>query len=276
MFFFFDFKDDNSNLPIITDFKSIRRQWLEEKQEWYFSIFDVVEILTDSNDSKQYIKKMKSRDPELKLKWGTICTPVTMIAADGKLRKIQAANIEGILRIVQSIPSRKAEPFKSWLAEVGSDRVHDIEAAQLLAEETDRRLIVRSDVRQHNKSLADTAHEAGVNTNLEYAKFQNSGYVGLYNGETASDIKRRKGLKRSEEILDNMGSSELAANLFRITQTEEKLKRDNTKTKEAANKTHFEVGRTVRKAIESLGGTMPEKLPSPESSIKKITGKKSD
>lgn len=104
----------------------------------------------------------------------------------------------------------------------------------------------------------------------DFAKFQNSGYMGLYGGETASDIKRRKKLKPNQEILDHMGSVELGANLFRITQAEDKLRRENISSKEAANKVHYEVGRTVRKTIEELGGTMPEKLPTPSESIKQL------
>ncbi len=95
------FTDDNSNLPNIPSPESIRREWVDEKGEWYFAIADLIEVLTDSSNPKQYIKKMRSRDLGLNLKWGTICTPVVMVAADGKLRKIQAANMEGILRIVQ-------------------------------------------------------------------------------------------------------------------------------------------------------------------------------
>ena len=105
--------------------KRIRTVWDEEKQEWYLSVSDVVAILTDSADVRQYIKKMRSRDPELNLKWGTICTPVAMIAPDGKKRRTTAANAEGILRIIQSIPSPKAEPFKAWLARVGSERIDE-------------------------------------------------------------------------------------------------------------------------------------------------------
>ena len=107
------------------DGRTIRTAWIEETEEWYFSVQDVVTILTESNDPKQYIKKMRSRDPKLSANWGTICTPVQMKAADGKLRKIQAANIEGILRIIQSIPSPKAEPFKMWLAQVGRERIEE-------------------------------------------------------------------------------------------------------------------------------------------------------
>ena len=105
--------------------QTIRTAWDTEQEEWYFSVVDVVRALTDSTDPKQYIKKMRSRDPELGGKWGTICTPVEMIAADGKKRKIQAANIEGLLRLIQSIPSPKAEPFKLWLAQVGRERIEE-------------------------------------------------------------------------------------------------------------------------------------------------------
>ena len=103
----------------------IRSAWDEEQEEWYFSVVDVVKVLTDSGDPKQYIKKMRSRDPELNAKWGTICTPVAMTAADGKRRKIQAATLEGLFRIIQSIPSRKAEPLKAWLAQVGRERIEE-------------------------------------------------------------------------------------------------------------------------------------------------------
>ena len=107
----------NSNIQIFED-KRIRTAWDSEKEEWYFSVQDAVAVLADSKDPKQYIKKMRTRDPELNANWGTICTPVQMIATDGKRRKVQAASTEGLLRIIQSIPSPKAEPFKLWLAQV--------------------------------------------------------------------------------------------------------------------------------------------------------------
>lgn len=188
----------------------------------------------------------------------------------GKHRKTLAANTEQLLRIIQSVPSPKAEPFKLWLAQTGADHLMDLADAKKLQEEINVRMQARNDVREHNKSLAKAAQDAGVSTNKEFAKFQNSGYMGLYNGETAGAIKRRKGLKKSEDILDNMGSEELGANLFRITQTEAKLHRENIQSKEEANKAHFEVGYTVRKAIEELGGTMPENLPTPNKSIKQL------
>jgi len=136
--------------------------------------------------------------------------------------------------------------------------------------EEKKRLAIRNDLKEHNKKLVDAAKEAGVETSIEYATFQNYGYMGLYGGLTAKDIHTRKGLKKSHKILDYMGSTELAANLFRATQTEEKLKRDNIKNKTEANETHYEVGKKVRDTIEDLGGTMPENLETPSKSVKKI------
>ncbi|MDY5236885.1 Bro-N domain-containing protein [Bacteroides helcogenes] len=122
-----------SNIKLFRD-KKIRSAWDEKEQQWYFSVVDVVEALTDSADPKQYIKKMRSRDEALNLNWGTICTPVQMTAEDGKRRKIQAANIKGLFRIIQSVPSAKAEPFKLWLAQVGYERVQEIENPELAQE----------------------------------------------------------------------------------------------------------------------------------------------
>lgn len=136
--------------------------------------------------------------------------------------------------------------------------------------EDQKRLAIRSEMKRHNKQLADAAHDAGVETPLEYAIFQNYGYQGLYGGLSAKDIQQRKGLKKSEDILDHMGSTELAANLFRATQTEEKLRREQIQGKELANSVHYQVGRKVRQTIKELGGTMPEDLPTPPKSIKQI------
>ena len=136
--------------------------------------------------------------------------------------------------------------------------------------EDQKRLATRKEIKHHNSALADAAHDAGIVRPLDYAVFQNYGYMGLYNGLKAGDIRLRKGLKKGQDILDYMGSTELAANLFRATQTEEKLRRDNVKGKEAANQTHLEVGRKVRQTIAELGGTMPEDLPTPQKSIKQI------
>jgi len=111
--------------------KRVRSVWREAEQQWYFSVQDVVEILTDSVNVKDYIKKLRKRDLQLNLNWGTICPLVEMIAADGKKRKIQAANVKGLFRIIQSIPSPKAEPFKQWLAQVGYERIQEIENPEM-------------------------------------------------------------------------------------------------------------------------------------------------
>jgi DNA-damage-inducible protein D len=137
-------------------------------------------------------------------------------------------------------------------------------------DEDSKRLQIRQNLRNHNKQLVDAAKDAGVETNLDYAIFQNHGYMGLYGGLKAKDIHARKGLKPSQEILDNMGSTELAANLFRATQTEDKLRREYINGKEAANQAHLTVGKKIRQTIQDLGGTMPEDLPMPEKSIKQI------
>ena len=136
--------------------------------------------------------------------------------------------------------------------------------------EDEKRLFIRGDIKQKNMLLAEAAHKAGIITNQEYAAFQDSGYRGLYGGLTARDIAENKGLQSGEEILDFMGSEELAANLFRITQTEAKMRREGTDTPAKANAAHYEIGTIVRKAIKEAGGTMPEDLPTPDKSIKEL------
>tara|TARA_R110000868_G_scaffold144960_4_gene364500 strand:+ start:14926 stop:15804 length:879 start_codon:yes stop_codon:yes gene_type:complete len=146
--------------------------------------------------------------------------------------------------------------------------------------EDQKRLMLRNELADHNKQLAAVARDAGVETSLDYAIFQNHGYKGLYGGLDNKTIHQHKGLKKSQKILDHMGSTELAANLFRATQTEDKLKRDEVGNKSQANQTHYEVGAKVRETIQELGGTMPEDLPKPEKGIpqlaraqKKLEGK---
>ena len=136
--------------------------------------------------------------------------------------------------------------------------------------EDKKRLAIRNEMKTHNKSLAEAAKMAGVSEPRDYAIFQNKGYQGLYGGLGRKEIHARKGLKKSQDILDYMGSTELAANLFRATQTDEKLRKENIIGKEAANQTHYEVGKKVRQTIKELGGTMPEDLPTPSKGIKQI------
>lgn len=158
----------------------------------------------------------------------------------------------------------------------------DDESFQELSEE-EQRLYLRNEMREHNKLLVDAARQSGVITELDYAIFQNHGYKGLYGGLEAKDIHYRKGLGKSQKILDHMGATELAANLFRATQAEEKLRRDRVRGKGKANAVHYEVGKAVRKTIYDLGGTMPEELPTPAKGIpqiererKKLTGSTRD
>ncbi|MBQ9378052.1 MAG: DNA damage-inducible protein D [Schwartzia sp.] len=166
-------------------------------------------------------------------------------------------------------PRKKAIALAQTYFAVKTRQQELIENYDELAE-NEKRLAIRREVASHNKQLADAAHEAGVLTNQDFGIFQNYGYRGLYGGLDAKQIHKRKGLRNSQHILDHMGSTELAANLFRATQTEEKIRRENIRGKENANRTHFQVGKKVRQTITDLGGTMPEDLPTPKKSIKQL------
>jgi DNA-damage-inducible protein D len=144
-----------------------------------------------------------------------------------------------------------------------------IEDYDLLTEEQ-KRLAIRNEMIAHNKSLAEAAQMAGIEDPRDYAVFQNKGYQGLYGGLGVKEIHARKGLKKSQKILDHMGSTELAANLFRATQTDDKIRRENITGKQAAYDTHYQVGKKVRQTIKEIGGTMPENLPTPKKSVKQI------
>ena len=167
-----------NNIQIFEN-KKIRTAWDSEHEGWYFSTYDIVEILTDSKDVKQYIKKMRQRDPELNLKWGTICTPVEMIAHDGKKRKIQASDTKGVLRIIQSIPSPKAEPFKQWLAQVGAERIDETIDPELTIDRALETYLKKGYTRewinqrlqaiQVRKELTDEWDNRGVKKGIEYA-----------------------------------------------------------------------------------------------------------
>lgn len=137
-------------------------------------------------------------------------------------------------------------------------------------DEDNKRLVIRGEVKSWNSMLADAAHRAGITEQADYAAFQNAGYMGLYGGLRVSDIHARKKLSRDQKILDHMGSEELGANLFRITQTEAKMRRDDPQGLDEASSIHYTVGKEVRETIEKIGGTMPEDLPTPEKSISQI------
>ena len=206
----------DSKIVVFQD-KQIRRAWMNE--QWYFSIADVVEFLTDSVDVKQYIKRMRQRDPLLNRNWGTICTPVAMIAADGRRRSVQAADVKGLFRIIQSIPSPKAEPFKQWLAQVGYERVQEIETPELAQERMkavyeakgypkdwiDKRLRGIA-IRQN---LTDEWKERGIREERDFAILTAEIARATF-GVTPSEHRAIKGLtKKGQNLRDHMTDLEL-------------------------------------------------------------------
>ena len=205
-----------SNIKLFES-KQVRSTWSESEEKWYFSVQDVVEILTESLDTKQYIKRMLSRDEQLKFNWGTICTPLEMIAADGKRRKIQAADLKGIFRIIQSIPSPKAEPFKRWLAQVGSERIEEIENPEIATQRTrelyklkgypDDWIEKRMRSIAIREELTDEWKNHGVKETLEYAILTAEISKATF-GITPSEYKQIKGLK-SQNLRDHFNDLEL-------------------------------------------------------------------
>ena len=218
----------NKNKIALFEKQEIRRRWYNE--EWYFSVEDVVQALTDSIDVKQYIKKLKARDMELNSNWGTICTLVEMKAKDGKIRKIRTADTKGILRIIQSIPSAKAEPFKLWLAQVGSERLDEIINPELAINRAKETYIKKGYeetwVAQSLKSidsrkeLTDNWKERGAK-DRDYAILTDEIYKNTFNINTAQ-YREIKGISKTKRNLrDSMGKLELAiTNLAEVTANE--------------------------------------------------------
>ena len=245
--------------------QKIRTAWDAEAEEWYFSVADVVQVLTDSTDPKQYIKKMRSRDPELGSKWGTICTPVEMIAADGKKRKIQAAAVEGLLRIIQSIPSPKAEPFKLWLAQVGRERIEEtIDPEQAIdramqtylrkgysEEWIHQRLL---SIRIRNDLTAEW-QARGVERGREFAILTDE-ITRAWSGMSTRQYKNLKGLKK-ENLRDNMTDLELVLTMLSEATATEISKKEQpegfAENLEVA-RSGGEIAGDTRKAIERRTG----------------------
>ena len=234
-----------SNIKLFQD-KKIRSAWNDEEEQWYFSVYDVVEALTDSNDPKQYIKRMRSRDEALNLNWGTICSPLEMIALDGKRRKVQAANIKGLFRIIQSIPSPKAEPFKLWLSQVGYERMLEIENPEL-AQERMKELYEKKgypkdwiDKRLRGiairQNLTDEWKRRGITEERDYAILTAEISKATF-GMTPSEYKDYKGLtKKNQNLRDHMDDLELIFTMLGERVTTEISQKEDPETFEDSRK----------------------------------------
>lgn len=255
-----------SNIKLFQS-KQIRSVWNEEEQQWYFSVVDVVGALTDSVDPKQYIKKMRTRDQQLNSNWGTICTPVKLLAPDGKMRNSQAATTKGILRIIQSIPSPKAEPFKLWLAQVGSDRISEIENPELAQkrirdtyrakgysdewiEQRIRGIAIRD-------TLTDEWQKRGIKEGKEYAILTAEISKATF-GLTPTEYKKLKSLDRpTENLRDHMTDLELLFSALGEASTTEIAKTHDTygiNENTAAAKAGGKIAGDARKALEKKTG----------------------
>lgn len=245
--------------------KNIRSVWNEAEEKWYFSVQDVVSILTETVDAKDYIKKIKKRDLQLNNNWGTICPLVEMVAGDGRKRKIQAADTKGLLRIIQSIPSPKAEPFKLWLAQIGSERIDEIENPELAIQRTREiyKLKGYSDewIEKRMRSIAireeltDEWYQRGVKAQKEYAILTAQISKATF-GLTPSEYKQVKSLKR-ENLRDHMTDLELIFSMLGEASTTAIVKTQNpkgfTENKKVA-KQGGDVAGNARKELENKTG----------------------
>ena len=245
--------------------RKVRTVWDEEQEKWYFSIVDVVEILTDSADPKQYVKKMKARDPELGSNWGTICTLVDMKGKDGRMHEQMSADMAGIFRIIQSIPSHKAEPFKRWMAQVASQRIDQMQDPELSFDQaiadykrlgySDKWINSRIKGIEVRKELTDEWDRAGVKQGQQYASLTDI-ITKEWSGMTTRQYKQHKGLKK-ENLRDNMTNVELALNMLAEASTAEISKQKNPKGFTQSAKVAKEggsVAKAARKQLESKTG----------------------
>lgn len=230
-------KEENNSIQSFEN-KAIRTAWNEEQEEWYFSVTDIVAALTDSTDPKQYIKKMRSRDPELNARWGTICTLTAMTASDGKRYRTNAANLQGIFRIIQSIPSPKAEPLKQWLAKVGSERIEETIDPELTIDRAletyEKKGYTREWINQRlqaiqvRKELTDEWKDRGVKQGKEFAILTDE-ITRAWAGMSTRQYKKLKGLKK-ENLRDNMTTTELVLNMLAETSTTDISKEEKPET----------------------------------------------
>jgi prophage antirepressor-like protein len=226
-----------SNIKLFES-KKIRSVWNEDEEKWYFSVQDVVEVLTDSVDVKDYIKKIKKRDAQLNANWGTICPLVEMTAADGRKRKIQASNTEGLFRIIQSIPSARAEPFKQWLAKVGYERIEETEDPELSFDRAMETYLAKGYTKawinqrlksiEVRKELTDEWEKRGVQKGMDFAILTDI-ITKAWSGKSVKQYKKHKDLKK-ENLRDHMTNLELVLNMLAEATTSEisKKKRPTT------------------------------------------------
>ena len=250
----------NESVIKLFEGKQVRIVWDEEQEKYYFSVLDIVQVLTDSADAKQYIKRLRTRDAELNLKWGTICTPVEMEALDGKRRKVQAADLQGIFRIIQSIPSKKAEPVKQWLAELGQmriDQMIDPELTFQMAVEDYRRkgysdkwINERMRSIEMRKELTDEWQRSGITEHKDFAILTNV-LTQAWSGMTTGQYKKFKGMTK-ENLRDNMTNIELALNTLAEVATTEYSRQSNPQTMEENKRVAQEGGSVAREARETM------------------------
>ena len=259
----------------INPFEKIKQVKDDNIEFWYARDLAIILEYKDWRNFLNVIKKAKeackNSNQNVSNHFGDITKMVEL--GSGSKREIDDIVLSryACYLIIQNADPSKAIIAKGQTYFAIQTRKQELQEFNIKTEE-EKRLLLRQEMKTHNKQLADAAKDAGVIQPLDYAIFQDSGYKGLYGGLTQKDIHIKKGLKKSQKILDHMGSTELAANLFRATQTEEKLRKEKINNKYQANKTHFKVGKKVRQTIEELGGTMPEDLPVVES-IKKLENK---
>ncbi len=261
-------------------FEKIRK--IDENRDEYWISRDLSKVLeyTDYRNFLDVIEKAKEACKNSKYEVSDHFVDVTEMIETAKGAKRQVDSIK-LSRYACYLIVQNADPAKEAIAlgqtyfaiQTRLQEISRMKEFNQLTSEDEKRLFLRNELKRHNSQLADAAHLSGVVNAIDYAIFQNHGYMGLYGGLDAKDIHKKKNLKKSQQILDHMGSTELAANLFRATQTEDKLRKENIKDKQKANETHRKVGAKVRQTIKEIGGTMPEDLPTPDESIKKLEQK---
>jgi prophage antirepressor-like protein len=261
----------NESIIQIFEGKKVRVVWNEKEEKYFFAVADIVELLTDSADVKQYIKRMRSRDAELDSVWGTICTPHQFVSSDGKKHAVNCASLEGIFRIIQSIPSKKAEPVKQWLAQVGAQRIDqmiDPELTFQMAVEdyrrqgySDRWINERMKSIKMRKELTDEWERSGIHEQKDFAVLTNI-LTKAWSGMTTGEYKQYKGLTK-ENLRDNMTNIELALNTLAEVATTEISRQRNPKGFDESRQTAQAGGRIAKNARHDLEKELGHSVVSP-------------